>query len=59
MNASVKSWINGKTNSATFTIDKVATGHKAHHTGTGVHDTRPRRERTRNSQVQRAIKENF
>ena len=59
MNASVKSWINGKTKTATFTINNVSTGHKAHHTGTGVHDPRPNRERTRREASRKAIREGW
>jgi hypothetical protein len=29
---------------------KVAMGHQSHITGTGVHDSRPKRQRTRSSQ---------
>lgn len=29
---------------------KIATGHVSHASGTGVHDSRPKRQRTRNAQ---------
>jgi hypothetical protein len=36
---------------------KVATGHKAHFTGTGAHDSRPKRKRTRSTILRAALKE--
>lgn len=57
MNDSVRKWINGKTNSATFTVDRVSTGHRRHHAGCGVHDNRPNRARTRGQASRRAIRE--
>ena len=36
---------------------KVSVGHTPHTTGTGVHDSRPRRQRTRSAQKNRAIRE--
>jgi hypothetical protein len=59
MNESVKKWINGKADRATFTIDKVATGHKQHQAGCGVHDNRPNRERTRGQANLKAIREGW
>jgi len=38
---------------------KVSIGHTAHTTGTGVHDNRPRRQRTRSAKNNRAIREFF
>ena len=38
---------------------KVSIGHTAHTTGTGVHDSRPRRQRTRSAKNSRAIREFF
>lgn len=38
---------------------KVSVGHTPHTTGTGVHDSRPRRQRTRSAQKNRAIREFF
>ena len=38
---------------------KVSIGHTAHTTGTGVHDSRPRRQRTRSAKNNRAIREFF
>ena len=38
---------------------KVSIGHTVHTTGTGVHDNRPRRQRTRSAQKNRAIREFF
>jgi len=57
MNNSVKKWLNGKANSATFKIDitKVATGHKSNRGGNGIHDNRPNRLRTRSAQRQNAL----
>jgi len=47
----LKQWQNGA-KSATVVVDmvKVSTGHKAHRGGTGIHDHRPKRLRTRNAQ---------
>ena len=56
MNESVKKWINGKADRATFTIDKVATGHKQHQAGCGVHDNRPKRERTRSAKFRTILR---
>jgi hypothetical protein len=36
---------------------KVSTGHQKHITGTGAHDLRPKRHRTRSSQNRAAMKE--
>lgn len=57
MNDSVKKWINGKSDSCTFTVDKVSTGHKAHRGGVGIHDTRPRRQRTRGAAQRNAMRD--
>ena len=38
-------------------IGKVAIGHQSHITGTGAHDLRPKRQRTRGSQLRAAMKE--
>lgn len=59
MNSSVKKWINGKADSATFSVDitNVRTGHKAHRGGTGNHDNRPNRLRTRSTQKRNAFKD--
>ena len=59
MNSSVKKWINGKADYATFKIDitKVPTGHKNHRGGNGIHDNRPNRLRTRSSQKRNAFKD--
>lgn len=59
MNSSVKKWINGKTNSATFkvTITNVRTGHKSHCSGAGEHDHRPHRLRTRSAQCRNSLKD--
>jgi hypothetical protein len=38
-------------------IDRVAIGHQSHITGTGAHDPRPKRKRTRASQLRAAMKE--
>jgi len=42
-----------ESNRFTITIDplKVAMGHQPHITGTGVHDNRPKRRRTRSAQT--------
>jgi len=36
---------------------KVSIGHRQHQTGGGAHDNRPRRQRTRSAQNNRAIRE--
>ena len=36
---------------------KVSIGHQSHITGTGFHDLRPKRKRTRATQTREAIKE--
>ena len=36
---------------------KVSTGHQPHITGTGKHDNRPKRERTRSNVNKKAIKD--
>ena len=36
---------------------KVSIGHRQHTTGTGVHDSRPKRRRTRSANNRAAIKE--
>ena len=36
---------------------KVSAGHQKHITGTGAHDLRPKRQRTRSSQNRAAMKE--
>jgi hypothetical protein len=38
-------------------VGKPSIGHQSHITGTGVHDNRPRKQRTRSSQNNRAIRE--
>jgi hypothetical protein len=35
---------------------KVSTGHRQHTTGTGAHDNRPRRQRTRTAEKKAAIR---
>ena len=59
MNDSVKKWLNGKADSATFKVDvtKVSTGHKSHRGGNGMHDNRPNRLRTRSSQKRNSFKD--
>ena len=42
-----------ESNTMVIKIDKVAIGHQSHVTGTGVHDSRPKRSRTR--QAQRSV----
>jgi len=39
-----------ESNTLVVSIDKVAIGHQSHITGTGVHDNRPKRQRTRQAQ---------
>jgi alpha-D-ribose 1-methylphosphonate 5-triphosphate synthase subunit PhnH len=39
-----------KTITLVIKVKKVAMGHQKHVTGSGVHDNRPKRQRTRNSQ---------
>lgn len=41
-----------ESNTLTIRVSKVPTGHQAHITGTGVHDSTPKRQRTRNAQRQ-------
>ena len=36
---------------------KVSTGHQNHQSGGGAHDSRPRKQRTRSAQNNRAIRE--
>lgn len=57
MNKSVKDWINGKTEKAVFKINTISTGHKQHRSGSGEHDSRPKRMRTRGNANRAAIKE--
>ena len=38
---------------------KVSVGHTPHTTGSGAHDARPKRERTRSAQNKKAIREFF
>jgi|TARA_R110000787_G_C13095620_1_gene411902 hypothetical protein len=37
-------------------IGKVAIGHQSHITGTGAHDLRPKRQRTRQSQLRESMR---
>jgi len=39
-----------ESNTIVIKIGKVAMGHQAHISGTGVHDNRPKRQRTRQAQ---------
>jgi hypothetical protein len=39
-----------ESNKLIIKIDKVAIGHQSHITGTGAHDNRPKRARTRQAQ---------
>jgi hypothetical protein len=39
-----------ESNRIVIKVGKIAIGHQSHITGTGVHDSRPRRERTRQAQ---------
>ena len=55
MNDSVRKWINGKAKTATFTVDRVATGHRAHRSGCGAHDGMGRK-RTRNDAFRREMR---
>jgi len=55
MNESVKKWLNGKSDKATFQIENVAIGHKKSQIGCGVHDPRPKRSRTRQTQNYQAM----
>ena len=56
MNASIKKWLNGKADKATFKVQNVAIGHKKSQIGCGIHDPRPKRSRTRQKQNSQAIK---
>jgi|TARA_Y100000310_G_scaffold41620_1_gene38905 hypothetical protein len=38
-------------------VGKIAIGHQSHITGTGAHDLRPKRKRTRSAQTRAAIRE--
>ncbi len=38
-------------------VGKTSIGHQSHVTGTGAHDNRPRKQRTRSAQNNRAIRE--
>lgn len=57
MNKSIKDWINGKASKGIFEVEKVSTGHKQHRSGSGIHDSRPKRMRTRGNANNSAIKE--
>tara|TARA_R100000656_G_scaffold42720_2_gene35287 strand:+ start:1655 stop:1846 length:192 start_codon:yes stop_codon:yes gene_type:complete len=46
-----------ESNTMVIKIDRVAIGHQSHITGTGAHDPRPKRKRTRASQLRAAMKE--
>lgn len=57
MNKSIKDWINGKTNKAVFKVENISTGHKQHRSGSGIHDNRPKRMRTRGNALRSILKE--
>jgi hypothetical protein len=46
-----------ESNTMVIKIGKVAIGHQSHITGTGIHDTRPRKQRTRAAQKKQAIRD--
>jgi hypothetical protein len=46
-----------KSNRIVIKVGKIAIGHQAHITGTGTHDLRPKRKRTRSTQNRAAMKE--
>jgi len=52
-----------KKNSRSFTITltkkKPSIGHRTHRGGSGSHDSRPRKQRTRFAQKQQAIRESY
>jgi len=48
-----------ESNTLIIKIGKVAIGHQSHITGTGIHDNRPKRQRTRSQQNRQAIKESM
>lgn len=39
-------------------VTKVAIGHQSHISGTGVHDSRPKRQRTRSAQLLAQLRDN-
>lgn len=57
MDKSIKDWINGKTNKGVFKVENISTGHKQHHSGSGIHDNRPKRMRTRGNVLRSILKE--
>ena len=48
-----------ESNKLTIKVGKVAIGHQSHVTGTGIHNSRPKRQRTRSQQNRQAIKESM
>jgi hypothetical protein len=48
-----------ESNKLIIKVGKVAIGHQSHITGAGVHNSRPRRQRTRSQQNRQAIKESM
>ncbi len=50
-------FIKGKVDKITLNLGPVSLGHQPHTTGSGAHDSRPKRQRTRNGQKQAWLKD--
>jgi len=48
-----------ESNKLIIKVGKVAIGHQSHIAGAGIHDNRPKRQRTRSAQNRNAIKESM
>ena len=57
-NQEVNNFLAGKTNKVSLSQLPVSIGHQSHISGTGAHDSRPRKQRTRQGQKQAWHKEN-
>ena len=46
-----------ESNKLVIKVGKVSIGHQSHITGTGIHDNRPKRQRTRSAQKRKALEQ--